>query len=280
MTVSEELNRQGARVAHAVRVFGQDAAILALTDFDEDLTFGGFIHRSVAGTRFAALERTADLAPDHLSIETAVAEQGLSEAAIATGVYAEARAEIWRVDTEEPSINALISVGTIGEIARNGDQLSLEFRSATHALSNVGGRIYQKSCGAKLGDQNCGVDLETSAFLVNGTVTEQSGLSILIEADASVNADHFSLGRILITSGALSGLSRAIRQCTLDSEGLRVLLWEALPGTLAPGETVALYAGCDKSFETCRDRFSNTRRFFGFPHVPGTDVLAVQSRRS
>lgn len=30
---------------------------------------------------------------------------------------------------------------------------------------------------------------------------------------------------------------------------------------------------CDKRFETCRDAFSNTLNFRGFPHMPGPDVV-------
>ena len=32
-------------------------------------------------------------------------------------------------------------------------------------------------------------------------------------------------------------------------------------------------AGCDKSFETCRDRFGNVVNFGGFPHMPGNDFV-------
>jgi len=49
------------------------------------------------------------------------------------------------------------------------------------------------------------------------------------------------------------------------------------PGVaLAFGATFAIYAGCDKRFETCRAKFANTLNFRGFPHMPGND--AVQSR--
>ncbi|MGB3626453.1 MAG: DUF2163 domain-containing protein, partial [Henriciella sp.] len=30
---------------------------------------------------------------------------------------------------------------------------------------------------------------------------------------------------------------------------------------------------CDKRFETCRDTFSNTENFRGFPHMPGPDAI-------
>jgi uncharacterized phage protein (TIGR02218 family) len=45
----------------------------------------------------------------------------------------------------------------------------------------------------------------------------------------------------------------------------------ALP--IAPGDTFAVTAGCDKRFATCRDRFDNVLNFRGFPHIPGNDFV-------
>ncbi len=35
----------------------------------------------------------------------------------------------------------------------------------------------------------------------------------------------------------------------------------------------ANHQSCDQRFETCRDRFSNTENFRGFPHLPGNDFV-------
>ena len=39
------------------------------------------------------------------------------------------------------------------------------------------------------------------------------------------------------------------------------------------GDHPAFALGCDQSFATCRDRFSNTLDFRGFPYMVGNDVL-------
>lgn len=33
-----------------------------------------------------------------------------------------------------------------------------------------------------------------------------------------------------------------------------------------------MVVGCDKRFETCKAKFSNTVNFRGFPHLPGNDA--------
>ena len=39
------------------------------------------------------------------------------------------------------------------------------------------------------------------------------------------------------------------------------------------GTLIELIEGCDKRFETCRDRFANALNFRGEPHLPGIDLL-------
>ena len=43
-------------------------------------------------------------------------------------------------------------------------------------------------------------------------------------------------------------------------------------GTLGT-DPFTVTAGCDKRFETCRDRFANSINFRGFPHIPGNDFV-------
>jgi uncharacterized phage protein (TIGR02218 family) len=38
-------------------------------------------------------------------------------------------------------------------------------------------------------------------------------------------------------------------------------------------DTFTVTAGCDKRFQTCRDRFANGVNFRGFPQIPGNDFV-------
>ena len=50
-------------------------------------------------------------------------------------------------------------------------------------------------------------------------------------------------------------------------------LFEAMPETVQVGDTFTVTAGCDKSFGTCKTKFSNGDNFRGFPHIPGRDEI-------
>ena len=39
-----------------------------------------------------------------------------------------------------------------------------------------------------------------------------------------------------------------------------------------PGDTFSVFAGCDKTFATCKAKFDNALNFRGFPHLPGNDA--------
>ena len=68
-----------------------------------------------------------------------------------------------------------------------------------------------------------------------------------------------------------------MRRADVEPDGDTIIEVLDSPGVaLAFGATFAIYAGCDKRFETCRAKFANTLNFRGFPHMPGND--AVQSR--
>jgi uncharacterized phage protein (TIGR02218 family) len=50
-------------------------------------------------------------------------------------------------------------------------------------------------------------------------------------------------------------------------------LAERLPDLPASGTLIHVTQGCDKRYETCRDRFANRANFRGFPHIPGNDFV-------
>ncbi|MBM3617735.1 MAG: beta tubulin, partial [Alphaproteobacteria bacterium] len=61
----------------------------------------------------------------------------------------------------------------------------------------------------------------------------------------------------------------------------RFVLVLPMAAAMAEGDAYEAFAGCDKSFGTCRTRFSNAVNFRGEPHVPGLDrMLETSSTRS
>lgn len=266
---------QGAALAVALRVFRRDGGVVALIAHDRDLSFAGTTFRASPGMTFLDIQQTADLAPDHAAMETTLHASGFEAADLDAGRYAGARAEIWRVDTEDTAARLLLAVGTIGEIERRGDRLLIEFRGLAQALLRPAGRVYQASCDAVLGDGRCGVDLLDPRFFADVTVAHHEALTVDVTGGAVAADRLFALGVAEVRSGAMAGARMPVRAERTTADGRSLTLWEAPARNLDPGTELRLTAGCDKRFATCRDRFGNAARFAGFPFIPGTSVLAV-----
>lgn len=81
----------------------------------------------------------------------------------------------------------------------------------------------------------------------------------------------FNAGSLTFTSGANSGRRIEVLRHVRNEFGDHVELWQPMVAEILPGDGFTISAGCDKHFETCRDRFANIANFRGFPHMPGND---------
>ena len=256
------------------RITRRDAVVQGFTDHDEDVVLDGLTCR--AGTGLTASEATAQLglAVTGSEISGALADDSLTEADLAAGRYDAATIELFLVDWSEPSLFVLMSKGLLGEVRREGQAFAAEMRGLADRLNQESGRRYTATCSADLGDSRCTIDLADPAFLGAGVVTVLNGTSSFLASGLDAFADGwFSAGRLNWTSGANAGLAIEVKSHRLVADGIALDLWQAMPEPLAEGDAFSVTAGCDKRFDTCRDRFDNALNFRGFPHIPGNDFV-------
>jgi uncharacterized phage protein (TIGR02218 family) len=265
----ERLSREAASLCACWRITRRDGVEIGLTDHDAPLRFGGTSFEPGAGG--TALRATADLAPDDAEIEGALSSDLITEEDLAAGRYDGAAVELWCVDWQDPAARLLLRTGTLGEASRRDGAWTAEFLSLKHALGTVAGRVYGRSCDARVGDARCRVDLTDPRFGTDASVASPGELTLTLDAGEGFERGWFAGGALRVLDGPLAGLSVPVR----DHDGHAVTLWRALPQPLAEGTRVRLTAGCDHRFETCRAKFRNGLNFRGHPHVPGNDVLTA-----
>jgi uncharacterized phage protein (TIGR02218 family) len=256
------------------RITRRDAVVQGFTDHDEDVVLDGLTCR--AGTGLTGSEATAQLglAVAGSEISGALADDALTEADLAAGRYDAATIEIFLVDWSDPSLFVLMSKGTLGEVRREGQAFAAEVRGLSDRLNQESGRRYTATCSADLGDSRCTIDLADPAFLGAGAVAALNGTSSLLASGLDAFADGwFSAGRLSWTSGANAGLAVEIKTHRVVPDAVMLDLWQAMPEPIAAGDTFSVTAGCDKRFDTCRERFDNAVNFRGFPHIPGNDFI-------
>lgn len=125
--------------------------------------------------------------------------------------------------------------------------------------------VYQAGCLNSVYDQACGAD--KAAKTVSATVTTATDPLKLTFAASGLTqaAGYFSLGALVVTSGANNGVARTVRS---HAAGGALSLMQPLPLAMAVGDTFNVYPGCDKTMAMCSSKFSNLLRFRGQPWIP------------
>lgn len=123
---------------------------------------------------------------------------------------------------------------------------------------------YQPSCRWPLYGAGCTLSL--GAFQVGGTVAAGTPQALLFQSNLTQTDGYFDEGLITFLSGANVNLSRTVRKYL--NAGGAILLFQGLPSPPAPGDTFAIAPGCDKTMQTCQNRFSNLINFGGYPFIP------------
>jgi uncharacterized phage protein (TIGR02218 family) len=272
-SVSTELSARLASgvttLCHVWRFMRRDGAVFGFTDHDRPLAVDDFTCEPVAGLSSGVIEKSAALNVDTASITGALSSEAITEDDIARGLWDGARVDLYHADWTDPLLRVHLFAGRLGEVRRGAHVFEAELRGLQAALNVPVGRVFSRFCDADLGDARCGKDIETSAFRGEGVVSEVLGVGQFRADGLEAFVDGwFSRGRIIWNSG---GESEVATHRALGGNSLLELLDDAPQA--APDAAFVIYAGCDKSFETCRSKFSNTANFRGFPHMPGNDAI-------
>lgn len=277
---AEHLAASATTLCHCWKLLRRDGAVFGFTDHDRDLAFAGVTFTARSGLEPSEVSAELGFAVATSEVAGALSAVSLTEADIVGGLYDDATVETWLVNWADPQgQRLLVDVASIGGIKRTDHAFLAELRGIMHRLDQPQGRLYSLACAADLGDARCGVDLTLPAFRAEGVVTATDGRLVVQARDLGDHADGwFTGGRLAWTGGANAGAAVEVKHHRRD-QGMHLLtLWQAAPATIAEGDAFTVTAGCDKRHATCRDRFSNTVNFRGFPHMPGNDFVVTYPR--
>jgi len=273
MTLWDHLATGASTVARAWAVTRRDGLTLGFTDHDCALAFEGVGFLPDAGLTAKALVQGTGLAVDNGEAQGILTADAITDADIEAGRYDGAEVRMWLVNWADPAQRALRFRGSLGEIRRGAGGFHAELRGLTEPLNRPVGRLFQKGCGAVLGDAECGFDSLDPDYAATAEAGDTDGQAFRLAGLAGFAPRWFERGRLTVLSGAAQGLSGVVKHDRTEA-GARVLeLWAPLPAALAPGDQVRIEPGCDKRAETCRLKFANIANFRGFPHIPGEDWL-------
>lgn len=123
---------------------------------------------------------------------------------------------------------------------------------------------YQTVCNHRLYDDRCQVS--RASFSETSTVQQVQGTEI------TVASSSFADG--VLVGGELVNTTTNERRLIIANVGSAITVNLTFAG-LSVGDTVEFVAGCDHSFDTCRDKFNNTLHFGGHPYIPSINPFEV-----
>jgi uncharacterized phage protein (TIGR02218 family) len=279
----ETLARLGAPAATRAtcwKVVRRDGAVFGFTDHDRALVFDGITHEPDLGLETGVTTLEPDFASGSAEAAGILSSNAIAEADLAAGLWDGAEVEVHVVDWQDPTHRVLMRRAVIGEVTRAGSAFRAELRGLAHLLDVPQGRVFSHLCDAALGDTRCRVDLVAGGFQASVTVMGGSTVDrVPVSGAPDHPAEWFAGGQLEVLTGALAGAAGEIVSDRKADGVRRLALRDPLSGALAEGVALRLTAGCDKRFQTCREKFLNSLNFQGFPHMPGADhALAYPSR--
>lgn len=139
---------------------------------------------------------------------------------------------------------------------------NIQCQTLSASLERTGLRkVWSRNCAHHLYDQSC--KAPRMNFRFDGIIDRIDAISIGIAVAANKSDQYFAGGYIEWTS-QWGAEQRGIEAHTFD-------LLTIYGGTfgLANGQNIAIYAGCNRLFETCKNKFNNVINYGGAPHMPG-----------
>lgn len=264
----------------------EDGQVFRFTTLDIDLQYGGNTYVSCGGMATSASENTATIdSAGNMDLNLLINSEHIADQELLNGLFDGAAVEVWNVPWEavEGDVPFRLMAGEFGKVTKGtvGFKVEVITKAGRAAQQNLL-EIYTPNCRWRLGSTECTVDLD--ALEVTGSVTSTAlvtGPSIsrkraFIDTTRSEDDGYFNHGSITWTSGDNIGTTNQIERQT----GGAFLLWDTAPYRIQVGDTYTMRPGCDKSVDTCKNKFNNFINYGGFPHVPGIDgILAITTRR-
>ena len=154
---ASKLEQGAATTCLCWRLERRDGLIVALTDHDSVLIFGGHDYQPGAVLNAARFENAGGLRPGRASADGALSASAITDDDLAAGLWAGARVFVYRIDWQVPEHGILIWTGFLSEVTRSGDRFEADLISLKAELERPVGRVVSRRCDARFGDARCGL---------------------------------------------------------------------------------------------------------------------------
>lgn len=255
------------------QIHRKDGAIMGFTDHDRDIVFDGITHEAATGLEASDTETSSGLTPDNHEIAGALSSATITEADIAARLYDDARVIHYAVNWSAPEERVRMHTYLISEITREDGAFRAELKSIAALLDQIRTRRFERHCSARLGDGDCGVDLE-AGLTDEGMVAEIVSDTIWHVGGLPGRAEDWYAGGVVTVQDETGQKLQIVSDRLLGNGNRAFEFWSAPARPVLPSSDFSATPGCDKLFSTCRQKFANGVNFRGFPHMPTAEFIS------
>ncbi len=238
------------------------------TDHDKIIQHAGNDYLPTSGYIAGASNTKIDLAVDNSEIMGIIDDDTLKYEDLLAGRFDFADVKIFQINYADTTMGIMTMIsGKAGRVTLEENTFKVELRGLTQHFQQSIGEPYIVLCPADLGDSRCTVDLApfTTIFTVSGVVVDAE--KRIFTTDLTEADDYYDLGLVTWTTSNNQYFKMDVKKY-LNLNG-QIELYEPMPFDIQPGDQGTVQTGCDKKWETCRDRYSNQLNYRGFPHLYG-----------
>lgn len=159
--------------------------------------------------------------------------------------------------------NAIIFNGFVSQISMENNIIMITALSNLAKLNYSFCQLYSPLCRECIGSKKCGIDVnqyKATGMIIN--VISNNCFQGNHQENKSTPTGYYRYGMIKFTNGKLKGISMQIKD---EIDGNIHLLQNTK--MLSIGNCYEIYAGCDKTLTTCKEKFNNVINFRGEPCI-------------
>ncbi len=268
---AEEIASPAPTLALCVKVRRRDTVALCFTSWSETHFVGGEPYDPVDGIHPTALEETAGLEASNLDWSGILSDSRIREVDLRAGRYDGAKVTIMiaaplRSDTDY----IVLKKGFFGKIAIRDGQYQCEFNSLIDRLQQTIGEVTSASDRVKrLEDAIEDMSPHRFTAAVTFVSTDQKTLAFTGLSEAT---GEFNYGILKALDGDNLDVEQEIKSSVLDSGTTRIVLHEPFPYSVAPGDSMRLERGYDRTWARAK-ALGIEDRYHGEPWLPGNDYV-------
>ena len=228
------------------------------TSYDKPIAYGAATYNPAFITR-AEVDKNIDLSISRCNIDVSNIDSLVADD-LTTPQTQRIWAEVYKLHSEDLTLAKVMFLGFIKRTIFDGGNCRIECTGFEEFLHRIVPKDrYQPTCNKTVFDDKCTLNKATYATIATVTAVSADGMTVTCTQVSAQAVDYYKLGYIKAAD--------AERRLVAGSSGANLSMRFPV-SSIASGDAVTVYPGCDRLITTCNAKYSNQENFLGHPYMP------------